>query len=56
MMQRIHLIRHGATVANLQNLYCGKSDLPLAPEGEADTIIPKESKALKRLLWGCFGL
>ena len=36
MMQRIHLIRHGATVANLQNLYCGKSDLPLAPEGEAE--------------------
>jgi len=36
MMQRIHLIRHGATVANLQNLYCGKSDLPLAPEGEVE--------------------
>ena len=35
MMQRIHLIRHGATVANMQNLYCGKSDLPLCPEGES---------------------
>jgi broad specificity phosphatase PhoE len=35
MMQRIHLIRHGATVANLQNLCCGKSDLPLSPEGES---------------------
>lgn len=32
-MQRIHLIRHGATVANKQKLYCGKSDLPLCPEG-----------------------
>ena len=35
-MQRIHLIRHGATVANLNNLYCGKSDLPLCPEGEQE--------------------
>ncbi|MBQ4577966.1 MAG: histidine phosphatase family protein [Clostridia bacterium] len=32
-MQRIHLIRHGATVAEEQNLYCGKSDLPLSPGG-----------------------
>lgn len=32
-MQRIHLIRHGATLADQQNLYCGKSDLPLCPEG-----------------------
>ena len=40
-MQRIHLIRHGATVANTQNLYCGKSDLPLCPEGE---------KALRKML------
>ncbi len=35
-MQRIYLIRHGATVANTQNLYCGKSDLPLCPEGEKE--------------------
>ncbi len=33
-MQHIYLIRHGLTVANTQNLYCGKSDLPLCPEGE----------------------
>ena len=33
MMQTIYLIRHGATLANKQNLYCGKSDLPLCPEG-----------------------
>ena len=32
-MQRIHLIRHGATLADKQDLYCGKSDLPLCPEG-----------------------
>ena len=32
-MQRIHIIRHGATLADKQNLYCGKSDLPLCPEG-----------------------
>ena len=33
MMQRIYLIRHGMTIANQQKLYCGKSDLPLCPEG-----------------------
>lgn len=33
MMQHIDLIRHGATMANEQNLYCGKSDLPLSPQG-----------------------
>lgn len=32
-MQRIYLIRHGRTVANQQNLCCGKSDVPLSPEG-----------------------
>lgn len=32
-MQRIYLIRHGQTVANQQNLCCGKSDVPLSPEG-----------------------
>ena len=34
-MQRIWLIRHGLTLANQRRLYCGKSDLPLLPEGEA---------------------
>ncbi len=33
-MQHIYLIRHGATVANTQHLYCGRSDLPLCPDGE----------------------
>ena len=32
-MQTIYLIHHGATLATQQNLYCGKSDLPLCPEG-----------------------
>ncbi|MCI5616371.1 MAG: histidine phosphatase family protein [Clostridia bacterium] len=31
--QKIYLLRHGATVANEQRLYCGKSDLPLSPTG-----------------------
>ena len=35
MMQKIYLIRHGATVANEQKLYCGRSDLPLSPGGLA---------------------
>lgn len=30
---RLHLIRHGKTVANEQNLYCGKTDLPVSPQG-----------------------
>lgn len=36
-MQKIYLICHGATVADTQHLYCGRSDLPLSPEGE-DTL------------------
>ena len=32
---KLYLIRHGATRANLEHLYCGSSDLPLAPEGAA---------------------
>ena len=35
-MQRIYLIRHGRTVANEHNLCCGKSDVPLSPEGLSD--------------------
>ena len=32
----IHLIRHGRTRANEQNLYCGQTDLPLSPNGIAE--------------------
>ncbi len=32
-MKPIYLIRHGKTEANLLRLYCGSTDLPLAPEG-----------------------
>lgn len=35
-MNPIYLIRHGKTEANLRHLYCGSSDLPLAPEGIAE--------------------
>ena len=35
---RIHLIRHGMTVANEQKLYCGATDLPLSETGIADLI------------------
>ncbi len=33
MMQKIHLIRHGQTMANERHLYCGSSDLPLSDAG-----------------------
>lgn len=33
-MQTVYLICHGATVAETQHLCCGKSDLPLCPEGK----------------------
>ena len=35
-MNSIYLIRHGKTRANLEHLYCGSTDLPLAPEGAAE--------------------
>lgn len=35
-MSPIYLIRHGLTWANEQHLYCGSSDLPLSPAGEAE--------------------
>ena len=31
----IHLIRHGKTAANAQNLYCGQTDVPLSDDGVA---------------------
>ena len=34
-MSRIYLIRHGATRANEQHLYCGSTDLPLSEAGAA---------------------
>jgi len=30
---KIHLIRHGKTLANEQKLYCGQTDLPLSDNG-----------------------
>ena len=30
---KLYLIRHGATRANLEHLYCGSTDLPLSAEG-----------------------
>lgn len=35
-MKPIYLIRHGKTEANIHHLYCGSTDLPLAPEGIAE--------------------
>ena len=32
----LYLIRHGATRANLEHLYCGSTDLHLSPEGAED--------------------
>lgn len=33
---KIYLIRHGATQANLDGVYCGDTDLSLCPEGESE--------------------
>jgi len=38
----IHLIRHGKTMANEQNLYCGANDLPLSEAGVADLMRLRE--------------
>lgn len=35
-MKPLYLIRHGKTRANEEHLYCGSSDLPLSPNGEAE--------------------
>ena len=35
-MMQIHLIRHGATMANEQKLYCGTTDLALSEAGKAE--------------------
>lgn len=35
-MNTLYLIRHGKTAANEAHLYCGSSDLPLSPTGEAE--------------------
>ena len=35
-MKALYLIRHGKTAANEAHLYCGSSDLPLSPAGEAE--------------------
>jgi alpha-ribazole phosphatase len=38
----IHLIRHGKTIANEKNLYCGQTDLPLSESGTAELTALKE--------------
>ena len=35
-MNRLYLIRHGKTEANLKHLYCGSTDLPLSGQGIAE--------------------
>lgn len=35
-MNKLYLIRHGKTAANLQHLYCGSTDLPLSDIGAAE--------------------
>lgn len=41
MKKEIFLFRHGRTLANEKKLYCGKSDLPLSPRGEAELLEKK---------------
>lgn len=35
---KIHLIRHGKTIANKKRLYCGRTDLPLSEAGATELI------------------
>ena len=37
-MNKIYLIRHGKTSANEQRLFCGRSDLPLSPQGREELL------------------
>lgn len=39
---KIHLIRHGRTLANAQGLYIGRTDMPLSPEGFQELLQMKE--------------
>lgn len=39
---KIHLIRHGRTLANEQGLYIGRTDLPLSPDGLQELLRMKE--------------
>ena len=39
---KIHLIRHGKTMANEQKLYCGATDIPLSEAGIAELCSLKE--------------
>ena len=39
---KIHLIRHGKTIANERRLYSGYSDIPLSNEGRAELIKLKD--------------
>lgn len=48
MVEKIALIRHGVTEANLQKRYAGATDLPLIAEGEAQAkTMARHIKALK---------
>ena len=40
---KIHLIRHGSTLANEKKLYCGHTDLPLSEQGTAEIRTFKET-------------
>lgn len=40
---KIHLLRHGATQANQDGRYIGRTDLPLSPEGLAQLLALKET-------------
>lgn len=40
---KIHLLRHGATQANQDGRYIGRTDLPLSPEGLAQLLKLRES-------------
>ena len=35
---KIHLLRHGKTIANERRLYCGHTDLPLSDDGRAELL------------------
>jgi len=49
----IHLIRHGKTVANVQKLYCGATDLPLSETGSCEIADLRDQNIYPVLGDGC---
>lgn len=49
-LKRIHLIRHGQSVANIDGLVCGQIDSPLSHFGKMGVSVASQSDFIKNLL------